>query len=228
MNEANCRKIIDFYRGINKTWDKKPVMTLAVDGINALVMGMLYMAAKDGEDWMAYGAFFLLGLAVLSILFSVGYLISWFFKKTKVMFSLFLCLSFISVCLMFLYGAFCSFLDGYRWTGALVLVIIFLAAFLLWNVWMIRCIWKDIRDGCYSGNGKAVPPRIDNMIICIALFPLAPALGSFFFRRRSYDTLGREIGGIYVVYIAILFNMLLSKFIIKSILYTILCVSRKA
>lgn len=227
MNEKNCKKIISFYEGVNTRWDKVPFMTLFIVGINALIMWMTYGIAMDGEDWMAYGAYFLLGMVGLSWVFSVGYLIFRILKKTKVMFSLSLCFSFVCFCLMFLYAAMCNLINNYEWLGSLVLAIVFLIAFVVWNVWIIRCIWKDIKDGCYSDSEKISPQRIDNIIICIALIPLLPALGSMFFRKHMGDILGSEIAGIFMVYAVVVVNMLLSKFIIKFIMYTILCFRRK-
>lgn len=109
------------------------------------------------------------------------------------------------------------------WLGSLIIGLVLITAFLVWNIWIICFICKDIKEGCYSGTGKVSPARKDVLIVLIALIPLIPALSSLFFRRRAGDILGSEVGGIYAVYVAIVLDMLLSKFITKLVTYTICC-----
>lgn len=207
--------------------DRAPFMILAVVGINALVMGMTYGVAMDGEDWMAYGAYFFLGVEVLAALFSVGYLISHILKKTKIMFSLSFSLSLICFCLTFLYASICNLINNYVWLGSLIIAVVFIMVLLIWNIWIGRCVWKDIKAGCYSDSGKEVPHRMDNLIVCIALVPLIPFMGSIVLRQHMGDILGYEIGSIFMVYGVVVVSMLLSKFIFKFIVYIVCCIRGK-
>ena len=224
MNEKNCRQIIDFFEDSRTRFDKVPILMLALAGINGVFAWIACGVAMDGDDWMLYGAYFLLGFTVISTLCCIGYLISCLLKKTRIMFSLALCLLLVNLLLLFLYESVCYVINHYEWLGTLIIAMVLLVVLVVWYVWNIRCICKDIREGCYSDAGKGSPARIDNLIITISFFPLVPFLVSPIFRILGGEILEREVTAMVALYASFAVNLLLSKFTIKLIIYMILCI----